>query len=184
MKLSSAAARFGTLLGVLTMLTGCVTPALWAKKPHQPAEHPRLELALAKDGRDVLVCYDERMGQSPKVHRRAYWLFAHSTKVKNYHKPEFTSPATGNALSSIAVIDAPATNTPAATGYSAVAGSNSRSFHLWQDGREVGVFNLPVYDAAPLTPGWRAALTPLAAAADVAIVGTAILASGSGGAAH
>ena len=171
MKLASALAKLGAFLVASTILTGCATPALWAKKAYRPADHPRLALALGQDGKDVLVCYDERCGKSSEVRRRAYWLFANTAKADKRVKPEFSSPAAYSRLNPIAVLEPAETNAAPAEGYCALADPGSGSFHLWRDSNDVGIFSLPVYDGAPPATLWRVGLTPVAAATDAAIVG-------------
>jgi hypothetical protein len=182
MKFNFGIARTAILLAALTALTGCATPALWAKRTYQPAEHPHLMLGLAPSGTNVLVCYDERGGKSLKSHRRAYWLFVYTARMNKHPKPRFTDPSICLHLNPVAVFDPEQTNTPRFAGYYATAGPDSRSFRLCRDGQEAGIFSLPVYSAAAPASFWRIALTPVAVATDAVIVSAAIYGAGGGAA--
>lgn len=197
MKLAGAIAKLGALMVASTMWTRCTAPGirppvadgetrehpaeneggrrkgsgLWAKQVYQPAEHPRLALAFPPDAKDVLVCYDERCGNSTKVRRRAYWLFAYSAEANNRPKPKFTSAAACHQLNPIPLVEAAETNAAPATGYAAFANADSRSFPLWRDGQDLGVFGLPVYEAAPPATVWRVGVTVVVVVAVVAVVG-------------
>jgi hypothetical protein len=144
---------------------------LWAKQLYQPAEHPRLLLAFHGEAKDVLVYYDERRGNSSKIRRRAYWLFAYSAKANNRSKPKFTSAAVCHQLNPIPLVEAGENDAAPAKGYVAFANGDSRSFLLWRDGQDLGVFELPVYEAAPPATVWRVGVTVVAAVAVVAVVG-------------
>jgi hypothetical protein len=172
--------KMGPVLATVTMLTGCATPALWAKKDYQPSQHPRLALGLAQDGKDVLVCYDEQCGKGPDPQRRAYWLFAYQAKNHEHHKPVFTNPALSEHLEPIVLLEFMDTNTPP-KGYVARAEANCTGFRLWRDVEAVGYFKLPVYKAAPPAKFWRVGLTAPAVAADAALVGAALMVVGASG---
>lgn len=202
MKLACAISKLGAVMVASVILTGCATPGarppvangearehgaeneggqrkrsgLWAKQLYGPAEYPRLALASPLDARDVLVCYDEHYGNSPKVQRRAYWLFAYSAKANNRLKPQFVNPAACKQLNPVPLIDVAETKAPPAKGYAAFVNADSHSFHLWRDGQDVGFFDLPDYEAAPRTTVWRVGLTVAAVAAIVAYVGIACMA--------
>ena len=184
MKLAYTIFKLGALVVASAMLTGCATPALWQKQLYHPAEHPHLALASSQDAKDVLVCYDECCENSPKLQRRAYWLFAYSTNAQAYPKPRFTKATACVQLNPLPLMDAADTNAAPAKGYAAFANANSQSFHLWRDGRGVGVFALPVYKAAPPATFWRVGLTPVAVATDAAIVCGVLFALGAPAAAH
>jgi hypothetical protein len=172
--------KMGPVLATVTMLTGCATPALWAKKDYQPSQHPRLALGLAQDGKDVLVCYDEQCGKTPDTQRRAYWLFAYRAKNDEHRKPVFADPALSDRLEPIVVLELTNTNAPP-KGYVARAEANCPEFRLWRDGEEVGYFKLPAYKGAPPAKFWRVGLTAPAVAADAALVGAAIVVVGASG---
>src|SRR6266481_5411458 len=97
-------------IAVMTMLTGCATPALWDSKLHSPASAPTLSLSPQYE--DVLVRYDEKCsgvlntstkppaitaGDRPddvaavlrkepagQIEPRSYWLFASTNSARRY----------------------------------------------------------------------------------------------------
>jgi hypothetical protein len=64
----------------------------------------------------------------------------------------------------------PILNSPAEHGLSAVLTNKSDSFYLFRDGTTLGFYELPVYDDMSGSAK-KAALTPLAIAADLTIIG-------------
>lgn len=161
----------GSLLAALTLLTGCATPALWAKKNYRPAEPPGLALAFRSDTKDVLVSYDERCGKSAQSRRRAYWLVGGRVELDKRGKPRFANPATSAGLKPIPLLGLSQTNAAPSSGYCAFAAPDACVFRLWRDGRELGCFRLPSYEAAPPATFWRIGLTTVTVATDAAIVG-------------
>jgi hypothetical protein len=170
MKLLLGIAKLGALLVVSSILGGCATPALWAKKLYQPAEHPNLAVGLTEDGGDVLICYDEHCGKSLDVKRRAYCLFAYAATGKQV-KPKFTNPLVYEDLDPVCIMDIARTNAAPPKGYCTFTQPDSHHFQLFKDGNNIGSFDLPVYKAAPPARFWRIGLTPVAVATDAAIVG-------------
>lgn len=204
MKLIYAIHKLSAVIVASTMLTGCATPGgrtpvtggevredpaknegvqrkasgLWAKQLYRPAEHPRLALATSQEARGVLVCYDERRGNSPKIRRRAYWLLAQNAEASGRNKPKFTNAAACRELSPIPLIDSAETNAVPCKGYAAFVNANSLSFQLWRDGRDLGVFELPVYWAAPPATFWRVGVTVVIVAVVIVVVGICLGAQG------
>jgi hypothetical protein len=204
MKLISAILKLSSVIIASTMLTGCASPGgrtpvtggevrehpaknegaqrkasgLWAKQLYRPAEHPRLALATSEDARGVLVCYDERHGSSPKNRRRAYWLLAQNAEANERNKPKFTNAAACRQLNPIPLMDSAETNAVPSKGYAALVNPNSLSFQLWWDGEDLGVFELPVYWAAPPATFWRVGVTVVIVAAVIVVVGICLAAQG------
>lgn len=144
MKLVKATAQWAALLSAMTLLTGCVTPALWAKKLYWPAEEPHLAAGELANGEDVLVCYDVHFGNSPKTYRWAYWLFATSSTGTNA-KPHFINSEEYRRLLPISVRSFSGTNTVPAKRYCVFTGTDSRMFHLYRNGVSLGTYSLPSY---------------------------------------
>jgi len=67
------------------------------------------------------------------------------------------------------------------SGYYAVADPDSWSFEVCKDGQSVGSYTLPFYKGAPPATAWRLSLTPVAVAADGAIICAAACAAGGYG---
>lgn len=184
MKANPAARRFVRsrfiiiCLAVATLpmtLTGCVTRELWKKTLYYPAEQPSLRLAVAPDNRDVLVCYDEVCRGSTNAQWRAYRLFASTAAVHSHSKPKFVKPALNGSLTDIPVLEAAQTSLTPVNGYWAIGKPNASTFQLWWGRKDLGEFNLPVYEALPSGAWWRVGLTPVAVATDaLGIAGPAL----------
>jgi hypothetical protein len=196
-----------TLSAGLFLLAGCATPALWTDVRRIPAEDPHLALALATDATDVLVSYDEAPPKlEKKCPRSSYWLFAfaNTPSRSQKHLPNFESATLTGSLAPIPVIDVGASNDTSASnseqpprgetgttpspnfdlpthGYYAVTTPGTNSFHLFQQGRDLGEFALPYYAPAPLPTGAKIALTPLAVAFDLALIAVAVFGAFAGG---
>jgi len=168
-------ARKGMALLVLSWLgAGCVTHALWEEKSFHAADEPRLNLSLVPPANDILVEYVEQYGETAKTRPRAYWLFAYTLRQKEKTKPAFVHPdATLERVPVPLLRGLEGTNSLPA-GYCALPLAYDQGFYLWKDGQQVGRFDLPIYFARPRATAGRIALTPLAVAADVVIVGTVV----------
>jgi hypothetical protein len=180
MKYSLSLVTLGMVLACVTVFdTGCVTQAVWQKSSYQPAKDPRLSLAHSAQKNDLLVCYEEECTQSGKIRSRAYWLFSYNlkdTNVLNSPKPEFVDPDTFTDLSPVLMLDGRTARNHIPTNiYCARLEANQHSFTLCRGGAECGTYNLPFYSSAPLTPFWRAAVTPVAVTADAAIAATVVI---------
>jgi hypothetical protein len=155
---------FALLLG-----SGCATSALWSDTDlHRfaPAKPANLALLQRKDGRKILVTYDESLDEGAAKTRRAYWIEpAAEPSTAADKRPVFVSLRNENQLKPVPVGEAPQPN-----GYSAVVGTNAVAFTLFADGQKLWRYELPVYERTKIT-GKQVALTPLAVAADLTIVG-------------
>ena len=148
--------------------SGCATSALWEEgrfaRFHQPAKPSNLELFKGQQQK-VLVVYDEENDETGKRIRRAYWAETNVLPPENPFRPKYVAPKRKARLAVIPIGAAPGPND-----YSAVATNETRAFVLYRDGREVAVYDLPVYeDRSARTK--QVALTPVAVVADLTIVG-------------
>lgn len=95
---------------LLTILTGCATPALWGVKEHGPAGPPTLKLSPKAER--ILVSYYEKpedlcssfkssKPDTQVLQNRAYWLFA---PTKRGQRPEFVEETNSSKWASIPVV--------------------------------------------------------------------------------
>jgi hypothetical protein len=161
-----------TLAFVVAMAgAGCATNTLWEEQRYHPAAQLDLRLAQGPDHRDVLVQYNEQREEEKKTRRRAYWLFAFTNSIANEGRPIFVNPKNSAALTPVPLLlEATATNAPAAAGYVAVATPAQQGFDLWLEGVWLGRYDLPIYYAKPRASIWRVAATPFAALGDATVV--------------
>ena len=104
-----------------------------------------------------------------KVRTRTYWLNRNSRLVSNPHKPKFISARAAEGLLLIPLLDSPPTIASSTGQMSAVRVNSPPGFVLYSDNRELGRFELPVYDDGTGTV-IKVLLTPLTVTADAAIV--------------
>lgn len=150
--------------------TGC-TYMLWSDQNyeafHQPAPNPDLHLYESKKQNDFLVVYREQSERNERVHTRAYWLNKNQIRVTRQSPPIFINKKTARNLPAVPIFDLTPVNDSGNRGLYALSGTN-QSFTLFSEGREVGLYNLPAYDAErPVAE--KIVLTPVAMTADVAI---------------
>jgi hypothetical protein len=160
--------RLVALAFVVLCASGCATSALWEEgrfaQFHQPAKPSNLELFKGQQQR-VLVVYDEENEETGNRRRRAYWAEANALPPENPFRPEYVAIKRKERLAAIPIGAAPTLND-----FSAVATNDTRAFVLYREGRELAVYDLPVYeDRSARTK--QVALTPLAIVADITIVG-------------
>ncbi|HEY6229116.1 MAG TPA: hypothetical protein VI282_18510 [Verrucomicrobiae bacterium] len=153
---------------VVLWTSGCATSALWEEgrfaRFHQPAKPSNLELFKGKEQR-VLVVYDEENEETGKRRRRAYWAETKILPPENPFRPEYVAIKRKKRLAPIPIGTIPGPND-----YSAVATNDMKGFVLYRDGRDLAVYDLPVYeDRSARTK--QVALTPLAIVADLTIIG-------------
>lgn len=144
---------------------------LWRNVSHHAAKDPHLQLKQAPGTQDVLVEYDEQVGQSESIERRAYWLFRYVANASERPKPEFVHPEPCRGLTLIPLLPATMAGfAPVTNGYWAVLTTDPHRFDLWCDTTNCGSFDLPHYRGAPRASLWRVALTPVCAVTDTAIL--------------
>lgn len=157
----------------MLLLNGCITKQLWEQKAFcEPASPPNLELSFDRQRKDVLVQYDEISERSYKTRHRAYFLYENLKRLENRHRPRFVSPVP--SLIPLQIL-APEQSSGVYLDQElyAISATNSTSFALYSNGRELGSYELPVYRDGVQLAG-QIALTPLTVTADVVIVGTVV----------
>jgi len=169
-------ALFSLLL--LPLAGGCVTKCLWDNGRldacKEPADNPNLRLFEAKSQTNLLVIYDEFSERTEAVHTRAYWVNENETLIHKGMHPHFTGTNSMRNLPVVPVSYAPipaGINLPPAL--CAVVATNKQSFTLYLANRATASHDLPVYNDGKGRLE-RIALTPVAVAADLTIVGGVI----------
>lgn len=149
---------------------GCATHALWNKTSldafNQPAAEPNLHLFNVPPQSDLLAVYDEYSERGDAIRTRAYFLEQNQKRVERRRRPHFVNTNWLHGLMPVPVLGA--TNSPL-TLFALVA-TNHQSFTLYSGGRAVASRELPVYNDGKARAA-RIALTPVAVAADLTIVG-------------
>ena len=170
------ALRFWSL-GLLTaqtiLLGGCVTSKVWEEgqfaRFHEPARPPNLLLFHSDQRGDVLVEYDEWREGDESTRRRAYWLGQNTARLQVGRKPQFVPVQHGADLAPIPAVAAPLIHGEVAAERGCAVISN-QTFVLYTGENKMGAYELPVYrDASGRVK--QVAITPLAVAADLTIVG-------------
>jgi hypothetical protein len=172
MKLAHAS-QLTLLAASMFLLSGCITKQLWEQKAFcEPASPPNLQLSFDGRRKDVLVQYDEISERSYRTRHRAYFLYKNLKRLENRHKPRFASPVPN--LKPLQILAAePSSGMFLNQELYAISATNSASFALYSNGRELGTYELPVYRDGVQLAG-QIGLTPVAVTADVLIVGTVV----------
>ncbi len=128
----------------------------------EPAPNPELAVYRCPAQRDFLVEYNAISERDDQVRRRAYLLEAGQARIDNGQAPPWVRPGQSQ--------DGPPLVTFATTNNYVRLNPDRRSFTLFLTNGTAQAYNLPFYrdDHADIT---RVALTPLAVAGDVVIVG-------------
>jgi hypothetical protein len=161
---------------VLPFLTsGCVTHKLWTESGldewNEPAPNPNLHLYENEQRHDVLVVYDEYSERVEKTRTRAFYLHKNQSLLLKSARPHFVNPRASAGLSPVPTFWPKTFETPnPPVQLFAFATTNNPDFTVYDRGGEIGSYTLPVY-ADGIGRAERVALTPMAATADVAIVG-------------
>jgi hypothetical protein len=165
------------LLALLTaqamLVGGCATSKVWQEgqfaRFHEPARPSNLRLFDSNQRGDVLVEYDEWRDGDEKIRRRAYWLTENTARLQAHRNPRFVRPQHDADLSPIPVMEAERVNGDASAGHRCGMISN-QEFVLYSSQTKMGTYELPVYaDASGRVK--QVAITPIAVAADLTIVG-------------
>jgi hypothetical protein len=157
------------------LLSGCATSKVWEEgqfaRFHEPATPANLRLFQSDRSGDVLVEYDEWRDGDESIRRRAYWLEPNRERVQARRKPRFVPIDRASGLAAIPATGAPpgAGDAPVEKRY-AVIPTQSQAFVLYSAEQKVGDYELPVYQDASGRV-LQVALTPIAVAADLTIVG-------------
>jgi hypothetical protein len=162
------------LLSAQAMLVGgCATSKVWEEgqfaRFHEPAIPSNVRLFDSSHRGDVLVEYDEWRDGDEKIRRRAYWLEQNTAPLQAGRKPRFVSAQHDADLLPIPAIEGPPIGGDASSGHHYAIISN-QAFALYSGENKIGAYELPVYvDASGRVK--QVAITPLAVAADLTIVG-------------
>jgi hypothetical protein len=163
---------------LMALTGGCATKALWHNGKldacNEPAGKLNLRLFEAKTQTNLLVVYNEFSERNEGVHTRAYWLEENQTRVGQHLAPHFTGANAGRNLAVVPVYYAPIPaekNLPRSL--CAVVATNQQCFTLYLEDRAIGTHDLPVYNDGK-GQAERIALTPVAVAADVVLVGSVV----------
>ncbi len=163
---------FGLFL--LTLGNGCVTHELWKNDDleawNQPTSNPNLRIFASKDRGDMLVVYDECTERNGATRTRAYWLNENEKLIEQGHAPHFISTNAIFSLTPIPVMPVTTNHIDFPPPPYAKIEFDQHSFTLFLDHDQSGPYNLPYYNDGKGKVE-KFALTPLASAADVTIVG-------------
>jgi hypothetical protein len=89
------------------LLTGCVTAKVWQPHNfagfHEPADPANIQLFYSSQLHDVLVEYDEKVGEKGATRRRAYWVEKNQAKEGTENRPHFVSLKKAQGLQPIPV---------------------------------------------------------------------------------
>jgi hypothetical protein len=161
-------------LCLLTLGNGCATKALWEGNGleawKQPDTDPHLRLFAAKQPGDILVVYNEYSERSDATHTRAYWLNQNQKLIEDRRSPHFVNSDTAVGNPTIPVFLASANEMNLPTPPYAVLATNCQSFTLYLSVDAIESHDLPFYNDQKGKVE-KFALTPLATAADITIVG-------------
>jgi hypothetical protein len=162
----------------VSLLTGCVTGALWEDgafaRYHQPASPPKVQLLDCRAKQDVLVLFDEVRDTDGRLRRRAYWARENASRIGVWRAPRyFPGPVDPDWPSVPVFLSGNASGAANTSGMHAVLAADGRAFTLFSPGVNPMVFDLPVYrDASGRAK--QVLLTPLAVIADVTVVGAVV----------
>jgi|SRR6266853_969058 len=162
------------LLSAQAMLVGgCATSKVWEAgqfaRFHEPAIPSNVLLFDSIERGDVLVEYDEWRDGDERIRRRAYWLEQNTARLQAHQNPRFVTAPHDSDLSPIPAIEAPPTSRDRPAAHHCAIISN-QAFALYSGENKTGTYELPVYaDASGRVK--QVAITPLAVAADLTIVG-------------
>jgi hypothetical protein len=164
---------------LLSLLTGCeelpdssLTYKLWsgdfAMNHYQPATNANLRVFQSRNGKDLMVEYNEENEKNGKVHPRAYLLLANEHRVELMKRPHFKRVKSVNKLEEYPVLTGTDTLESAPATVWAVIDPDKEVFSVYRDGQASGPYYLPTY-VDPKSEIERAVLTPPAVVGDVAL---------------
>jgi hypothetical protein len=166
------------LLLAIAAVPGCATHALWVDANlgtwHQPAADSTLRLFRSGQPRELLVLYQETSEPHGARRTRAYLLYRNASRIERQKRPKFVKVDSVRGLEPVPVFLATnaASASPPPPLY-VVLSTDRMWFTLYSSGTAVGSYSLPEYRDG-MGKMERIALTPLAATADLTIVGGAI----------
>jgi hypothetical protein len=104
---AKALCNFALLAILAILLTGCVTAKVWEPHNfagfHEPANPANVQLFYSSQLQDVLVGYDEKVGDKGASQRRAYWLEQNQAKEGKEERPHFVSLSHAEGLQPIPI---------------------------------------------------------------------------------
>jgi hypothetical protein len=164
---------FGLFL--LLFGNGCVTKALWQNDNleswNKPTSNPNIRIFASKDRGDMLVVYDEYSERKDATRTRAYWLNENEKLLEQGHMPHFVTTNSIVALTSVPVMPVATNHIDFPSPPYAQIEFDQHSFTLFLDDHgQAGPYDLPTYNDGKGKVE-KFALTPLASAADVTLVG-------------
>jgi hypothetical protein len=166
--------RFVFGLFLLTLGNGCATKALWKNDNleawNEPTSNANIRIFASKAHGDMLVIYDEYSERSGATHTRAYWLNENEKLIGQGHMPHFISANSVFPLTPVPVVPVTTNHVDFPSRPYAQLEFDQHSFTLFLDHDETRSYNLPVYNDGKGKVE-KFALTPLATAADITIVG-------------
>ncbi|MBI3879074.1 MAG: hypothetical protein HY301_03305 [Verrucomicrobia bacterium] len=159
--------------------TGCetardvsLTHRLWSGSDLEsecfPAANGRLLVHHSPAHDDFLVQYDEAKDRSTRVQPRSYFLRENADRLAARRKPNFVSKRSATDLTPVPVLAEPPATLP--TGGYVLLAPDRAHFTMRVTGWPAGPYALPGYQVSDGTPA-RVALTPVAVAGDVVMVG-------------
>lgn len=165
-----------TVLALLPLLTGgCMTHKLWTESAldewNEPAANPNLRLYQNEQRKDLLVVYDEYSERRETTRTRAFFLLQNQRQLLEHTHPRFVDVRAARDLPPVPVFYV----TPIAPPQQlyAVAKTNSPEFDIYCSGQAAGSHELPTYNDG-VGRAERVALTPVAATADAALIGSVV----------
>jgi hypothetical protein len=160
----------------LPLATGGCTGLLWNSTDfnNRPAGNPNVRLFQAEQQKDLLVVYQEYCERTRATRARAYLLYENDGRVKQVERPHFTDARMAKGLPEVPVYPEllPADTNSLPPFYSVVS-TNTASFVIYSNNVAVGSHDLPFYPD-PVGEAERAALSPVAITADVAIAAVVV----------
>jgi hypothetical protein len=167
-----SAFRMLAAVALIALQSGCATSALWKDAPldawNEPYDDPGLKVFASEQPKDFLVVYREYEGRHDSSRVRAYWVLANQERIAEKRKPSFTRVGHQQLLAAIPVFTSVPTNS--LPGLYAVTTTNRSAFAIYSQNGQVVCQTLPAYKDSVGTSA-RVALTPLAVACDLTVVG-------------
>jgi hypothetical protein len=130
-----------------------------------------LRVFHAEHKQDLMVVYNEYAERNDSVRTRAYLVYHNDERVRRHQRPEFINASRSELLSAIPILSEPPDGESVSPDALCVVPlANRFAFAVYSGNREVSSHRLPVYPdhAGGLK---QIALTPLAVAADVGLIG-------------
>jgi hypothetical protein len=154
--------------------SGCVTHKLWTESAldewNEPAPNPNLRLFNDPRRHDFLVMYDEYSERHTRTRTRAFFLNLNQDLRFQHLRPHYVRLDNAFGLQPLPVFHQVPLSPPA--GFCVVTTTNAPAYALFSNGREIGSYELPVYNDG-VGQAERMALTPVAVTIDATIVGGA-----------